>query len=330
MRHLTSLVIALSLLSGCVVGIDGEVGEDGDGTPTTTPTGPGGNGGGGDGPGDTRVLPPGKIAVVLAHGLGGSADSFDPAIVAAIEANGHIVKRTAVPGIESVAVRAAALGPQIDALMTQTGATKVHIIAHSMGGLDARHLVAKLGYGTKVASITTVSTPHRGSPLADLALGITQSSVVSQSDALEAIVEFVGGGIDTAALNRALFDLSETQAPTFNAANPDVPGVKYQSYAGFSTPNGISNPNAAAACTPAPMPEPAETRALLLLAQPIVASGTDRNPNDGVVEISSSTWTGFLGCISADHLGETTVPAAGEVGLDTPAFYKAIVAKLAP
>jgi len=326
MRHLTSLVIALSLLSGCVVGIDGEVSDEG-GTPTSTPTGPGGTGTGGDG--GSRALPPGKIAVVLAHGLGGSADSFDPAIVAAIESNGHIVKRTAVPGIESVAVRAAALGPQIDALLAQTGATKVHIIAHSMGGLDARYLVSKLGYGAKVASITTVSTPHRGSPLADLALGITQSSAVSQADALEAIIEFVGGGIESAALNRALFDLSEAAAPAFNAANLDVAGIKYQSYAGFSTPNGISNPNAAAACTGAPMPAPAETRALLLLAQPIVASGTDRNPNDGVVEISSSTWTGFQGCISADHLGETSVLEAGEESLDTPAFYKAIVAKLA-
>src|SRR5205814_1408651 len=43
----------------------------------------------------------------------------------------------------------------------------VHVIGHSMGGLDARFMVAKLGMETRVLSLTTVGTPHRGSPFAD-------------------------------------------------------------------------------------------------------------------------------------------------------------------
>ena len=39
---------------------------------------------------------------------------------------------------------------------------KVNIIAHSKGGLDTRYAVEKLGLAPYVASITTVSTPHRG------------------------------------------------------------------------------------------------------------------------------------------------------------------------
>ena len=39
---------------------------------------------------------------------------------------------------------------------------KVNIIAHSLGGLDARQMLTHLGMGSRVASLTTVGTPHRG------------------------------------------------------------------------------------------------------------------------------------------------------------------------
>ena len=50
----------------------------------------------------------------------------------------------------------------------------IHIIAHSMGGLDSRFLLSKnlLGLAQRVRSLSTVSTPHRGSPVADLILGL--------------------------------------------------------------------------------------------------------------------------------------------------------------
>lgn len=300
------------LLAACIGTIDGDLPSD---EPPNKEVGP-------PDPIPNKPLPAGKFAIVLAHGLGGSAASFDPTIASAIEADGHIVYRAQVPGIESVAVRAAALGPQIDALMTATGATKVHVIAHSMGGLDTRYLVSKMGYANKVASLTTISTPHRGSPLADVALGLTESSILSQSKAFDAIVEIVGQ-TDTDALNRALVDLSETQAAAFNATVTDAAGVTYQSYAGFSTPNQIDNDNAIALCGATPLP--GETQTLLVLAQPIVANGSDRIPNDAIVSIPSAQWGTFAGCIAADHLSEIT--AASETH-DSPAFFKALVSKL--
>ena len=44
---------------------------------------------------------------------------------------------------------------------------RVVIIAHSMGGLDARYMISKLGMHEKVEALVTISTPHRGSPYAD-------------------------------------------------------------------------------------------------------------------------------------------------------------------
>ena len=52
---------------------------------------------------------------------------------------------------------------------------EIHIIAHSMGGLDAKCLLAKnlnrLAERGRVVSLSTISTPHHGSPVADLLLG---------------------------------------------------------------------------------------------------------------------------------------------------------------
>ena len=51
----------------------------------------------------------------------------------------------------------------------------IHIIAQSMGGLDSRTLIGRnlrgLSSPGRVASLTTLSTPHRGSPIADLLVG---------------------------------------------------------------------------------------------------------------------------------------------------------------
>jgi len=56
----------------------------------------------------------------------------------------------------------------IDNVLCETNSEKVNIIGHSKGGLDSRYLIWRYGYGGKVASLTTVSTPHHGAELADL------------------------------------------------------------------------------------------------------------------------------------------------------------------
>ena len=53
-----------------------------------------------------------------------------------------------------------------------------HLIAHSMGGLDSRHMITHLEMAVRVLSLTTVGTPHRGSPFADLGVRRDRKSVV--------------------------------------------------------------------------------------------------------------------------------------------------------
>jgi triacylglycerol lipase len=77
-----------------------------------------------------------------------------------------------VPPLKTSVERAGVLA---DAIHQKFPEGEVHIIAHSMGGLDSRTLIGLGLHGLstpgRIASLTTLSTPHRGSPVADLLTG---------------------------------------------------------------------------------------------------------------------------------------------------------------
>ena len=88
-------------------------------------------------------------------------------IRAALQEAGFSAHHTLVDWAGPVEKRAMELGREVDSILALTARRKVHIIAHSMGGLDARWMIARLGYAAKVCSLTTLGTPHHGSPVAD-------------------------------------------------------------------------------------------------------------------------------------------------------------------
>jgi len=58
---------------------------------------------------------------------------------------------------------------------------KVHIIAHSMGGMVSRYYLQELHGGEYVLSLTTLATPHVGTPLAYLALSVCGRQLIPGS-----------------------------------------------------------------------------------------------------------------------------------------------------
>ena len=74
------------------------------------------------------------------------------------------------PSADSIGNCAKILTERIQQIIHETGCEKVNIIAHSKGGLDCRYALAFCGAAPYVASLTTVSTPHRGSEFADYML----------------------------------------------------------------------------------------------------------------------------------------------------------------
>ncbi|KAF4576964.1 hypothetical protein EYR36_004948 [Pleurotus pulmonarius] len=72
---------------------------------------------------------------------------------------------TSVPGTGSISSRAETLHKQLEVKALGRG---VNLLAHSMGGLDCRHLITHIKPTEYTPlSLTSVSTPHRGSPFMD-------------------------------------------------------------------------------------------------------------------------------------------------------------------
>ena len=88
---------------------------------------------------------------------------------------GFEVFHARVPWAAGVDERAEALRVCLERILHDSCAAKINIMAHSMGGLDARHMLFNDRHSGKihqhVASLTTISTPHGGSPFADWAIG---------------------------------------------------------------------------------------------------------------------------------------------------------------
>ena len=173
-----------------------------------------------------------KYPIVLIHGAG-FRDLKWPVywgrIPAALERRGAAVYYGLQDSWGSAETNAAAICERIDAILAETGADKVNIIAHSKGGLDARMAASSLGCGARIASITTVATPHRGSKTVDRLFRAPRSLWNIAAFAVNNWIRLVGDkkpdflklceGFTTPAMER------------FNRENPDVPGVLYRSYA---------------------------------------------------------------------------------------------------
>ncbi len=112
--------------------------------------------------------------IVLAHGILGFGDvhlipNYFNGVKDHLEGQGHRVYAPGVNPIGRVAERGRTLA---DAIREIPGREKdVHVIAHSMGGLDARYaIVREPGVVERVKTLVTIGTPHRGSPVADAIL----------------------------------------------------------------------------------------------------------------------------------------------------------------
>lgn len=130
---------------------------------------------------------------------------------ASIETNGiHIAKR-------------------IDEILRETGAKKVNIIAHSKGGLDSRYAISSLKSGGKVASLTTISTPHHGSKTMDMIMKFPGFLVKFSCACADLWFRILGDKKpDT---YKVLCSFTTCESEKFNKVNPDFKEVYYQSFA---------------------------------------------------------------------------------------------------
>lgn len=219
--------------------------------------------------------------IVLAHGLLGFDElhlgtkylpglHYWRGITEALTANHIPIITTTVPPSASIEARAAALSAQIS---QKAEGKSVNIIAHSMGGLDARYMISRLKpEGVNVLSLTTVASPHRGSAFADFVFErIGEARLPTVYRALKA------AKVETGAFGQLT---RKYMAEEFNPQTPDVEGVRYFSYGATVQPTLWSAFR--------------HSHRIVMEAE---------GPNDGLVSVRSSRWGTYKGTlVGVSHL----------------------------
>lgn len=202
-----------------------------------------------------------------------------------LEDDGFDVHHTSVSFAANLESRANDLKSQIEGIINTTGSDKVHIIAHSMGGLDSRFMIAKLGMADRVASLTTIGTPHFGSSFADAG---------TKKGGTE-LIALVSTAIDI----RGFEDLTSDACKRFNESTVQAEArnnVFYQTYSSTEERENV----------------------FFLLRPSWDVIKREEGDNDGLVSVTSQAWVRELAAgdgtskkveqkrfpIQADHLNE--------------------------
>jgi triacylglycerol lipase len=218
-------------------------------------------------------LPKLRSPIILVHGLLGF-DRFKlgnwtivsnfPKIPEFLEAAGNRVFVAWLSPTGGVAERAVQLKDFVNKVSPQE---PVHLLAHSMGGLDSRYLISRLDMAPRVLSLTTLGTPHRGTPFADWGIRRFEPILKPLVTQLRIPVQ-------------AFYDVTTAQCKLFNEAVPDMPGVRYFSVAG-QYEGGWHSPE-------------------WILSHSIVTQA--EGPNDGVVSVASARYGESLEVWPGDHV----------------------------
>lgn len=232
--------------------------------------------------------------VILVHGFGGSEDypivgDYFHGVRDVLNADGVHVLAPSLPRFAGSKARAEALAGVVDEALKATGQERVHLIAHSQGGLDSRYLIEHLDYGAKVGSLTTFSTPHQGTPVA-MIWEPFPDPLVDAALSVSALESSDGSG--------AVTTLSGSEwSPARERAYP-VPAFSFA---------GLAGKDMQGACEGGLWGKPTHIAApqtwllgnwsMINASQPGIVRA-----NDGLVPVDSARWQRFLGCLPADHV----------------------------
>ncbi|CAN5294890.1 hypothetical protein BH23ACT9_BH23ACT9_03680 [soil metagenome] len=75
------------------------------------------------------------------------------------------------PLVYDVPEVAGMLAAEVDRVLSITGASKVMVVGHSMGGVVTRYYIQQLGGDAKIDTVISLGTPHRGTYAAYLGMG---------------------------------------------------------------------------------------------------------------------------------------------------------------
>lgn len=243
-----------------------------------------------------------KYPVILIHGLGARATygrfEYFHGVSQLLKEAGSSVYIASLTPWQTVEHRASQLRSQIELNFPDQ---KVNLVGHSLGGLDARYLTSCLGFEDRIASVTTIGTPNRGSTLGDLALGILPEGTVGGINRVLKSLECSIGAFEQVTCRY----MSET----FAMQVPMAPGVGY-----FSATTAIQ--------------DPAIINSLPLFWLPHGILKKYEGDNDGFVSVESSKWGEHICTYTGDHYAQIGQFLGKYRGMNHIEFYTEIFTRL--
>ncbi|WP_163175166.1 alpha/beta fold hydrolase [Bacteroides sp. 51] len=173
-----------------------------------------------------------KYPVILVHGIAAKDNNlFWGRIPETLRSAGIDVFLGNTDSWSGIERNALLLKESVDSALEKCGTEKVNLIAHSKGGIDSRFLISTLGYAPKIASLTTISTPHLGSEIVDFVYNKKYIHSKLAKAITNSLVRLYGD--KSPELHTMLGDLNTKNMIKFNLQNPDANSVYYSSYQSF-------------------------------------------------------------------------------------------------
>ncbi|WP_069132585.1 lipase family alpha/beta hydrolase [Rhodohalobacter halophilus] len=235
--------------------------------------------------------------VLLCHGYGSMSMLMKPSPMhdSCMRLRGfgiHAFAPNIVP-YAAIEIRAGQWEDRIKKLQKKYGYDKFNVIAHSMGGLDMRYAIHHSNLSEKVASLTTIATPHYGTSLAEIVL--TTPELLKEK--LNEMMNWFGENVfpnEKSNAREAVEQLTRDYVQsTFNPSTPNHKNVKYFSVSA-AVGKGTDHP----------------LNPILRLQNQLIYQ--KEGTNDSFVTAESAVWGEHIGQYPISHLEQIDIQVSRE------------------
>jgi predicted alpha/beta hydrolase family esterase len=129
---------------------------------------------------------PARPAVLLIHGYACNRAVWRPLLSAGPLDDCNVATINLEPPMGSIDAYATLIAGAVDALRARSGAPRVTLVCHSMGGLAARAYLRACGQGA-VERVITIATPHLGTIFGNLGFGANARQMTPRSTFVAAL-----------------------------------------------------------------------------------------------------------------------------------------------
>lgn len=216
-----------------------------------------------------------KYPIMLVHGIGfrnSKSIGYWGRIPQALESQGATVFCSKQDGWGTIETNGSYLTDEIDQILAETGSERINLIAHSKGGIDSRYLLS-LPEPNRIASITTISTPHHGSKSMDFLMHVPAFLVKFAGIFVGVVSRLLGDKNPN--FYQTCMQMTTKRMAEFNDKHNNTSGVYCQSFGAL-------------------MRKPSSD--IIMMIQNAIVSLIE-GENDGLVTPSSASWENYTGVI---------------------------------